>query len=111
MNAAARLAHHGILSRHLIIAYRWTKHQLTIGLLILSVLISAFSMIYITYAFRMLHAYYERVVVEQSSLHKEQSQLLLERSTLMRQAKVQRLAEHELNMTIPSPQSIVVVDN
>ena len=109
MNAAARLVHQGILSRHLAFVFSWSKQQFVICLLTLSVLISAFCMIYVTYSARMLHASNQHELAERDRLMVQQGQLLLERSTLMGQSRVQHIAENRLNMIVPDQQSVVMI--
>jgi cell division protein FtsL len=109
MNAAARLVHQGILSRHIAFVGLWSKQQFVICLLTLSVLVSAFCMIYVTYAARMLHAANQHELVERDRLTVQYSQLLLERSTLMGQSRVQHIAESRLNMIVPDQQSVVII--
>jgi cell division protein FtsL len=109
MNAAARLVHQGALSHHLVLTHLLTRRQFTVLLLALAVLFSALSTIYITHTTRVLHAAYQHNLIEQNHLHMQRSQLLLERSTWMMQARIQQLAENKLDMVIPSTRSVVVV--
>lgn len=109
MNAAARLVHQSILSRHLIWNHFLSRRQLGTAMLALMVLFSALSIIYVTHATRLLHAGYQRNLSEQDRLHIEHGQLLLERSTLMMQSRVQQVAEKKLGMIIPDAKSIVVI--
>lgn len=109
MNAAARLAHQRILSRYWLLVYLLTRKQLMTLLLTLSVLLSALSIVYITYSTRMLHAHYQQQLLERSHLQLESAQLLLARSTWMVQAKIQAFAEKQLDMVIPDSQSVVIL--
>lgn len=108
MNAAARLVHQGIITRHLVVAHlSWRQ----VGVLMLSVgvLMSAVSIIYVTHVTRLLHATYQHNIVEQDMLHVQRGQLLLERSTMMMQARIQSIAENKLGMIIPDQNSVVIV--
>jgi cell division protein FtsL len=109
MNAAARLVHQGVLFRHIVFASSWARRQFLVCLFTLGVLASAFCMIYVTYTTRMLYANCQHELIEHEHLIMRRGQLLLERSTLMRQARVQRLAENQLDMVVPDHQSIVIV--
>jgi cell division protein FtsL len=109
MNAAARLAYQGVLSRHLVFSHLLSRRQFAIMLLIISVLLSALSIIYVTHATRDMYASYQHNLVERDHLHMERSQLLLEQGTMIMQARIQRIAENELNMIIPGHRSIVIV--
>lgn len=109
MNAAARLVHQSILSRHLVFTYLLTKRQMTVIALALAVLLSALSIIYVTHTTRILYANYQRNIVEQDRLLIARGQLLLERGTGMMQARIQQIAENKLGMVIPDHKSVVIV--
>lgn len=109
MNAAARLVHQGGLSRHLLLTRLLSRRQAVILALAISVIMSAFGVVYVTQASRLLHAAYQRNLAEQNHLHALRSQLLLERGALMMQARVQHIAENKMGMIVPDHQSVVVV--
>ena len=108
MNAAARLVHQGVLARHVVLVHLLTRKQCFVMLLALAVLLSALSIIYVTHTTRVLHAVSQRHLLEQDRLHVQNSQLLLERSTWMRQSRIQQAAENELNMVFPDKTSLVM---
>ena len=95
MNAAARLVHQGTLPRHIVLVQMLTRQQLAALTLVMFMLFSALSVIYVTHLTREIHAAYAQNAIEQNRLHVERGQLLLERSTWMMQARVQRVAEKE----------------
>ena len=109
MNAAARLVHQNVLTNQLIIANLFTRRQLGVMTLALAILMSAMSIIYVTHLTRVLHAGYQRNIIEQGRLQVERGQLLLERSTWMVQARIQQLAEKQLEMFIPDQKSVVII--
>lgn len=109
MNAAARLVHQSVISRHLLMTHFLTRKQVTIMILTLSVLLSALSIIYVTHVTRVLHASYQHNLTEQDRLHLQRGQLLLERSTWMMQARIEQIAENKLGMIIPDHKSVVVI--
>lgn len=109
MNAAARLVHRGVLTRHLVFTHFLSRKQLTSVVLAFAVIMSALCTIYVTQATRILHANYQHNLVEQDHLHVERSQLLLERSTWMMQARIQQIAESKLGMIIPDNKSVVII--
>jgi cell division protein FtsL len=109
MNAAARLVHQSVLSRHLIQTHFLTRQQIVVAMLALAVLLSALSIIYVTHLTRILHAAAQRNIVEQDHLHIQRGQLLLERGTWMMQARIQQIAEGKLGMVIPQQKSVVIV--
>ena len=109
MNAAARLVHQHALPRHLLLTHLLSRRQVTALTLILTVLLSALSIVYVTHATRLMYANYQRNLVEQSRLHVEHSQLLLEQSTWTTQARIQQIATSKLQMVTPNHDSIVFV--
>jgi cell division protein FtsL len=109
MNAAARLVHQSVLSRHFILAYFLTRQQLAVLLLALSILVSGLSVIYVTHVTRILYANVQHNLVEQQHLQVQKGQLLLERSTWMMQARIQKVAEEKLDMVVPDHHSVVII--
>ena len=110
MNAAARLVHQGVLSRHLILTQFLSRKQITLLVPAFAILFSLLSIIYMTHTTRILHANYQHELVEQSQLELKHGQLLLERSTWMMQARIQQIAEKELGMMVPGERSVVVIN-
>lgn len=109
MNAAGRLVHQGALSRHMIMSHIFTRSQVMLALLMLAVLLSALSTIYVTHVSRLLHATYQHNLNEQDRLHVQRGQLLLERSAWMMQSRIQKIAEQKLGMMIPDHKSVVII--
>jgi cell division protein FtsL len=109
MNAAARLVHQSVLSRQLLLTHLLSKRQVMVLVLALAVVFSALSVIYVAHTSRILHAAYQHNIVEAEHLQVEHGQLLLERSTLMMQARVQQMAEKELGMVVPDHKSVVII--
>ncbi|RDI44769.1 cell division protein FtsL [Aquicella lusitana] len=109
MNAAARLVHQGALTRHLVFTYLLTRRQIAMLMLTLAVLMSALSMIYVTHTTREMYASYQHNLAEQNRLHVQRGQLLLERSTWMMQARIQKMAEEKLGMVIPDHHSVQII--
>ncbi|MBV9576091.1 MAG: cell division protein FtsL [Gammaproteobacteria bacterium] len=109
MNAAARLVHQNILSRHLLLTHLLSRQQICVVMLALAVLLSALSTIYITHMTRLLHADYQHNLMEQQHLHILRSQLLLERSTWIIPAKIEEVAEDKLGMIVPEHKAIIVI--
>lgn len=109
MNAAARLVHQGVISRHLVFTYFLTRQQIVFTILAAAILLSGLSVIYVTHLTREINAAYQQNVVHQNRLQIERSQLLLERSTWMMQARIQQAAEKNLGMMVPDQKSVVVI--
>lgn len=109
MNAAARLLTQSHISRTWVISVLVSNIQFNRIVLILGVLISALSTIYVTNNTRSLHASLQQTVSERERLHIEWGQLLLEKSTWTVQSRVQNIAEEKLNMMVPDNKSIVII--
>ena len=109
MNAAARLVHQSTLARQLVFTHLLNKQQLFALALSFGVITSALGVIYMTHTTQLLHANYQKMIIEQNRLQAEQRQLLLEKSTLMMQARVQKLAEKKLGMIMPNPKAVVII--
>lgn len=109
MNAAARLVHQSVLSRQLILTYFLTKKQALMLLFTLAILISGLSIIYNTHITRLMYSGYQRELLEQTQLHIQRSQLLLERSTLLTQPRIQQIAVNKLGMLMPDQKSVVII--
>lgn len=109
MNAAARLLQQGSLSRSWVINVILTRAQASVISLVTCVLISALSMIYVTNTSRNLHAGIQQTLAERNQLHIQWGQLLLEKSTLTMQARVERVATSQMEMVEPDHKSVVIV--
>lgn len=111
MNAAAKLLNQGVLSRGWVVSVFLTRFDISLFVLISAVLVSALSLVYMTNSVRSLNASIAQSYAEHDQLHIQHGQLLLERSSLTMQARVQDVAEDHLNMVVPEGKSVVVVDS
>lgn len=109
MNAAARMFNQGMLSRGWAVSFLLERAQVSMIILILAILTSALSTVYITNQTRGLNAGLQQALAEQDHMHVQWEQLLLEKSTWMMQARVQQIAENKLHMGFPTGKSVVVV--
>jgi cell division protein FtsL len=109
MNAAARLLNQGVLSRGWVVSVFLARVDIAVFVLISAVLISALSLVYVTNTARSLNANIEQLSAEHDQLHIQRGQLLLEKSTLTMQARVQDVAEDRLNMVMPDGKAVIVV--
>jgi cell division protein FtsL len=107
MNAAARLVDRQIFGRA--IATSAVQAMWPTIILLLLVLLSALSLIYVAHMRREMHANYQYQERIHDKLNIEQGQLLLERSTLMMQSRVQQVAETELEMVLPNHKNTVMI--
>ncbi|MGD0465626.1 MAG: cell division protein FtsL [Gammaproteobacteria bacterium] len=62
---------------------------------------SALSVIYSKHKSRMLHILLQNIYTEHSNLNTEWSRLILEKSTLMTDFRIEQIAKQTLNMNIP----------
>lgn len=110
MNAAARTLNQGVLSRGWAISFFLAKAQLSTMILVLAVLSSALSIIYVTNITRTLNSNIQQNLTMHDTFHVQWGQLLLEKSTWMVQARVQQVAEEKLKMVIPDSKSVMIVN-
>jgi cell division protein FtsL len=109
MNAAARLLNQGVLSRGWVISILLNRSQVPMVTLVFAVLVSALGVIYIANTTRTLNANIQQSLAERQQLHIQWGQLLLEKSTWIMQARVQNIAEDQLDMVTPNNKSVVVI--
>lgn len=109
MNAAARLLNQGALSHGWVISIVLKRVQLPLVIAVISLVMTALGVIYVTNMTRSLNANIQQTLAERERLHVQWSQLLLERSTWMMQARIQSLAEGRLGMMTPDSKTVVVV--
>ena len=111
MNAAARLFNQGALSRGWAVSFLLERAQFSTLVLVLAVLTSALSMVYVTNMTRSMNGALQQTLTERDHMHVQWGQLLLEKSTWMMQARVQQVAEDKLGMVFPNHKSVVIVAN
>jgi cell division protein FtsL len=111
MNAAARLFNQGVLSRGWAASVFFSKAQISSVILIVAVLVSALSIVYVTNASRSQNASIQQIYYDRDQLHDQWGRLLLERSTWMMQARVEQIAEDKLGMFTPDSKSIVIINS
>lgn len=109
MNAAARLLNQGALSRGWVMSVFFSRSQLSMAILILGVLFSSLSLIYVTNTTRSLHAGIQQALSDRDKLHVQWGQLVLEKTTRVTQSRVENIATNQLGMVIPDQKSVVVV--
>ena len=109
MNAAARLFSQSTVSRTWLLTVLLEKAQYGVYLLILAVLLSALSMVYVTNSSRSLNAELQQSMAERNHLHIQWGQLLLEKSTWTMQARVQQVASDKLGMMVPEGKSLIII--
>lgn len=110
MNAAARFLNQGALSRGWVMSVFFSRFQLTTCVFLVGILCSALSLVYVTNTVRTLNAKIQQAVEEQDKIHLQWSQLLLEKSTLLTQSRVENVAQDRLAMVYPTGQSLVLFE-
>lgn len=81
-----------------------------VGVLWIAVLVSALSVVYVTFDVRQHTQQLAELNDRAQTLQIETGQLLLEKSALAAYARVERIATQELNMRVPTGHEIVVVE-
>lgn len=109
MNAAARLVHQGVQSRHLVLSWFVSRKQLGVLMLTLALLFSALSIVYATHETRLMHTTFQRNLREQQQMQLMRTQLLLERSVWATQSRIEQIAENKLGMVVPERNALVIV--
>lgn len=85
------------------------KNQLAVGALIVLLLVSAFSVIYLKDLSRRLFIQYQQLQHVQQRDEVEWSKLLLEEGAWSTQARVQNIASTQLNMVVPTMKNVVMI--
>jgi cell division protein FtsL len=111
MNAASRMFNQGVISRGWAFSFLLARTQLSILFLSVAVLASALSIVYVTNMSRGYNAGVQQALTENDQMHVQWGQLLLEKSTWMTQAHVQKVAEDKLGMAFPDSKSIVIINS
>lgn len=111
MNAAARMFNQGVLSRGWAFSFLLARAQVSILILAVAVLASALGVVYVTNMTRSMTAGLQQSIVERDQMHIQWDQLLLEKSTWMTQAHVQKIAENNLGMAFPDSKSVVIINS
>ena len=86
------------------------KQQFLVSALIVLLLISAFSVIYLKDLSRRKFIQYQQLQQVQENDEVEWSKLLLEEGTWSTQARIQNIATTQLNMVMPQMKDIVMVE-
>ena len=79
----------------------YTKNFFILTITTLITICSALGVIYSKHKSRMLHILLQNMYTEHSNLNTEWSRLILEKSTLMTDFRIEQIAKQTLNMTIP----------
>ncbi|WP_242521685.1 cell division protein FtsL [Motiliproteus sp. SC1-56] len=80
------------------------------ALLAVFVVLSALGVIYSAYLYRQLFNEQQQLFQVRNQLQVEWGQLLLEQSALASHSRIEQVVSEKLDMHVPSPESIVVVN-
>ena len=109
MNPASHYSGQKVLS-HSAVRVLAVRLSFTLPIMLVGVVISALSVIYAASQSRNLSADLQRAMNESNQLHVAWEQLLLEKSTLTTQARIQQFAETRLDMVTPDIHSVVDIE-
>jgi cell division protein FtsL len=110
MNAIAKVYGQRITSNHkLSITLPVVRSQLRIAFLVLSILFTAFAIVYVKDLNRRLFISYQDSKQNYNELTVNYGKLLLEESALSAQARIQQIAELQQGMELPSAKNTVIV--
>lgn len=110
MNAAARFLSQSTVSKTWVVSVLLSKVNYGLFTLIFSVIVSSLSIVYVTNVSRGLNAGIAQAFSERDRLHIQWGQLLLEKSTLMMQSRIQHVASDQLEMIVPESKSVVIIN-
>lgn len=108
MNAATRVIAHGeVIARHEPIEIHVSESKILLMLFV--VLISALAFIYVKDLNRQLFIDYQQLQSQTEQLQTDSNKLLLEQSAWSSQARVQQIAEQQMDMLIPATKDVVML--
>lgn len=110
MNAAARFLSQSAVSRTWVFSVLISKAQVSVFTLVVAVLLSALSIVYVTNTTRSLNADIQQTLLDRDHMHVQWGQLLLEKSTWIMQARIQQVASDKLGMMVPNGKSVVIIN-
>jgi cell division protein FtsL len=85
------------------------SHQAWLFVLMLSLMVSAFSLVYCKDMSRRLFIDYQQLQHLQQTQMLEQNKLLLEKNKLMESSRIQKIAIDQLGMVTPAMQQVVIL--
>ncbi|MCK4869633.1 MAG: cell division protein FtsL [Gammaproteobacteria bacterium] len=110
MNAVAKsVAERGWFANPFAVSFAIPAPGLKATLLLLIIFLNAFALVYIKDVNRRLFMQDQNVMQASSTMNVNYGKLLLEEGTWATQARVQNVAEGQLNMEIPAAKDVVMV--
>ena len=111
MNTAARTVYQSVVTPKRLIDLIVSRSQVLLVVLLVGVIFSALSVIYLTNKTRDLNIHLQSSQEKQEQLNMEWSQLLLEKSSWQSQSHVVEIATNALGMVIPEDKHYVLVNS
>jgi cell division protein FtsL len=109
MNTAVRVLANDRFQSPVPSILNFKKPKLVNLCLIIALVLSAFSVIYIKDLNRRLFIQYQGQQAIHDKLYEDWGKLLLDQSTWSTHSRVQKIAENRLNMAMPNPKEVVVL--
>ncbi len=109
MNIAARALERSTLEQHTLFAGLVSRRHFYVILLAVVVFISGFLVIYVKDCQRRLFVESQSLTQQENKMETDWGKLLLEQSAWTMQSRVERIATTQLNMNMPDPKSILMV--
>lgn len=109
MNAAARALTHGSLVTVGTRSFVLTRQMIGLLLLIIAVLASALSVVYVAAQDRQLFSDLQTLQQTRDDLRVQAGQLLLEQNTLAAPERVQAIAQQQVSMIVPSGKDVETI--
>ena len=76
---------------------------------LVALIVSALALVDVRNRYLLLFDHEEHLVRQKDALHVEWGRLLLEQGTLAAHGRIDRIARHRLDMTMPDPRRIVLI--
>lgn len=111
MNFAVKTSNRISILPHGLIKLLAIKNYSIIVVLTVALLISSFGVICVQNVNRQLTNKLQILQTENVNLRNQWSQLLLEKSTWDTATRIEQIARHKLNMTMPKTQQILIINN
>ena len=109
MNIAARALERSSLEQQTLLAGLVSRRHFYVILLAVAVFMSGFLVIYVKDCQRRLFVELQSLTQQQNKMQTDSGKLLLEQSAWTMQARIERIATTQLNMNMPDPKSIIMV--
>ncbi|MBL4647493.1 MAG: cell division protein FtsL [Gammaproteobacteria bacterium] len=109
MNAASKALAQTSLNRGHLFSIILSPQLIITSLLAVAIFLSGLTIVYNKNIYRDLFIQLHSQQQQTDNLQTTWSQLLLEQSTWSRQARIQRIANQQLNMFLPSAKNVVII--